>query len=353
MREINKYAPVMITGATGYVAGWIVKKLLDEGLTVHAPVRDPYKLDKLKHLQALADNSPGEIRFFKADLLEEGSYDEAMADCQLVFHTASPFELTVADPQKDLVDPAVNGTRNVLAAANRTDSVERVVLTSSCAAIYGDNRDLESLPGKTLNEEVWNTSSTLDHQAYPLSKTLAEREAWQMVAGQERWDLVVINPSFVVGPAIDPHCRSESFSLITQLGDGSMKSGAPVYGIGVVDVRDLAQAQFQAGFTPAAHGRNIISGHNSSFLEMAGILHKEFGDRYPVPSRKMPKWLIWLVGPIATKGAMTRKMISRNVGYDWKADNGKSVRELGMSYRPQSESLVDMFQQMIDSKRLA
>jgi nucleoside-diphosphate-sugar epimerase len=353
MREIDRSAPVMISGATGYVAGWIVKKLLAEGLVVHCPVRNPYNLKKVEYLQALAHNAPGDIRFFKADLLDEGSYDAAMAGCQLVYHTASPFELTAKDAQRDLVDPAVNGTHNVLASANRTASVKRVVLTSSCAAIYGDNVDLQSLPGQTLNEDIWNTSSDLTHQAYSYSKTLAEKKAWAMVGEQERWDLVVINPSFVIGPAIDPHSNSESFSLITQLGDGSMKAGAPVYGIGVVDVRDLAEAQFAAGFTPAAAGRNIISGHDSSFLAMAAILHAQFGDRYPVPSRKMPKWLLWLVGPIATKGAMTRKMISRNVGYAWQADNSKSVEQLGMSYRPLRETLVDMFQQMIDYKRFA
>ena len=353
MREINQVAPVMVSGATGYVAGWIVKRLMDEGLTVHAPVRNPYNLEKLKYLQALADKAPGDIRFFKADLLEEGSYDAAMEGCQLVFHTASPFVLKVEDAQRDLVDPAVNGTRNVLASANRMESVERVVVTSSCAAIYGDNRDLESLPDKTLTEEIWNTTSDLTHQAYSYSKTLAEQEAWEMAGKQERWDLVVVNPSFVLGPAIDPASSSESFALITQLGDGSLKSGAPVYGIGVIDVRDLAEAHFRAGFTPEAHGRYIISGHDSSFLEMAGILHAQFGDRYPIPRRKMPKWLLWLVGPIATKGAMTRTMISRNVGYGWKASNIKSIRELDMSYRPEKESLVDMFQQMIDSKRFA
>jgi len=130
-----------------------------------------------------------------------------------------------------------------------------------------------------------------------------------------------------------------------------MKSGAPVYGIGVIDVRDLAEAHFRAGFTAAASGRHIISGHDSSFLQIAGILHQQFGDRFPIPSRKMPKWLIWMVGPIATKGAMTRKMISRNVGYAWKADNAKSVTELGMTYRDEQESLVDMFQQMADNQR--
>ena len=78
MLEIDRSAPVMVTGATGYVAGWIVKSLLDAGLTVHAPVRDPAKTEKTAHLTALAANAPGEIRFFKADLLDPGSYAEAM-----------------------------------------------------------------------------------------------------------------------------------------------------------------------------------------------------------------------------------------------------------------------------------
>ena len=352
MTEIDKSAPVMISGATGYVAGWIVKQLLDEGFTVHAPVRNPDKPDKVKHLQALADSAPGSISFFKADLLEDGSYDEAMQGCQLVFHTASPFVLKVADKQRDLIDPAVNGTRNVLQAANRVENVRRVVLTSSCAAIYGDNSDLQDIPDGVLTEDMWNTSSDIDHKTYSYSKTLAEKEAWKMLGEQNRWDLVVINPSFVIGPAIDPLCTSESFDLITQLGDGTMKTGAPFYGIGVVDVRDLAEAQFRAGLTPAAEGRHIISGHDSNFLDMADILYQQFGDRYPIPNKKVPKWLMWLVGPIVSKGTMTRKMIARNVGYAWHADNAKSIEQLGMVYRTQKESLVDMFQQMVDCKRI-
>lgn len=110
MLQIDKSMPVMVTGATGYVAGWLVRHLLDEGLTVHAPVRDPDNPEKLKYLKAIADEAPGEIRFFKADLLEDGSYAEAMADCQMVFHTASPFFIDVKDPQKELVDPAQLGS---------------------------------------------------------------------------------------------------------------------------------------------------------------------------------------------------------------------------------------------------
>jgi dihydroflavonol-4-reductase len=113
MTQIDKSKPVMITGATGYVAGWIVKKLLDEGFTVHAPVREPENAKKLQYLDKIAENAPGTIIFYKADLLDEGSYAEAMAGCQIVLHTASPFKIDVVDPQKELVDPAQLGTRNI------------------------------------------------------------------------------------------------------------------------------------------------------------------------------------------------------------------------------------------------
>ena len=101
MAQIDKNKPVMITGATGYVAGWIVKKLLNEGLTVHAPVRDPENTEKLKYLNEIAENAPGTIKFFKADLLNEGSYAEAMAECSVVFHTAHTDSLSFDFARQD------------------------------------------------------------------------------------------------------------------------------------------------------------------------------------------------------------------------------------------------------------
>ena len=348
MVNIDTTAPVMITGATGFVAGWIVKELLEAGVTVHAPVRNPDNPEKLKYLKALADKSSGQIRFFKADLLDEGSYADAMAGCGIVFHTASPFTIDVKDPKKELVEPAQLGTRNVLEEVNRTPSVTRVVLTSSCAAIYGDNADLKKTPNGIFTEEIWNTSSSLTHQPYSYSKTVAEQEAWKIARAQDRWDLVVINPTVVIGPGINPHATSESFNVIKQMGDGSMKTGAPRIGFGVVDVRDLAKAHVAAAYTPDASGRNIINGHNTDLLEMAMALLPKYGKDYPIPRRAMPKWLVWLVAPMVNK-AMTRKIVSLNVDLPWKGDNGKSVRELGTSYRPMQESMNDMFQQMIDS----
>ncbi len=346
MRNIDKTKPVMVTGATGYVAGWIIKKLLAEGITVHATVRNPGNKISLQYLDDLAEKAKGNIRYYKADLLDNGAFDEAMKGCELVFHTASPFTSKIRDAQKDLVDPALIGTKNVLNTANRIESVKRVVLTSSCAAIIGDAKDCLGYPNGIATEAEWNMTSSVEHQPYSYSKTVAEQAAWELSKAQSRWDLVVINPSLVIGPGINPNATSESFSLVRQLGDGSMKSGVPSFYIGVVDVRDVAEAQVAAGFTPGAEGRHIISAGNTDFMALASLLRKKFGNAYPFPKKLVPKLLVWLIAPAA---GFTRKMIRLNVGYHWRVDNTKSTRMLGMKYRPVEESIVDMFQQMIDN----
>jgi len=346
MVDIDKSKPVLVTGATGYVAGWIVKRLLEEGVTVHAAVRNPADRSKVEHLAQLAHNKQGKLILFKADLLDIGSYQEAMAGCEVVIHTASPFTLNIKDPQKDLVTPAVEGTRNVLETVNKTASVKRVVLTSSCAAIYGDTADKESIPGGVFTESDWNTTSSLKHQPYSFSKTMAERLAWEIANKQDRWRLVVINPSFVLGPGIIPHSNSESFNLLRQVGNGRLKAGLPDIGVGVIDVRDLANAHVRAAYIPNANGRNIISGQNTSLLGITKTLQHQYSE-YPIPSKTLPKWLIWLIGPLADK-TTTRKFVARNVGYSWHANNEKSIRELGMSYRPLEETVNEMFQQLID-----
>ncbi|WP_339335970.1 NAD-dependent epimerase/dehydratase family protein [uncultured Maricaulis sp.] len=351
MTVINPDAPILVTGGTGYLAGVIISQLLDEGHTVHATVRDPSNTGKLQHLNARAEASPGQIRYFKADLRDTDAFAPAMAGCELVIHTASPFSSHVAAPQRDLVEPAVEGTRNVLAAAKATDSVRRVVLTSSCAAIYGDNSDIAGMPEGKLTEAVWNTSSSLGHGAYSLSKTLAEREAWTLAGEQSRWDLVTINPSLILGPGIDPQTRGESYSLMTQMGNGTMANGIPDFRIGVVDVREVAAAHIAAGFTPDAEGRHILSGHNTGFIEMCGLLRASFGTGYRIGKGRLPKALVWLVGPMINPG-LTRKMVSRNVGIAFIADNTKSQVRLGVRYRPLAETVTDHFRQLIESGRI-
>lgn len=349
--NIDKTFPVLVTGATGYVAGWIVKQLLENGVTIHAPIRDPKNSEKLKYLNQLAEDLPGSIKYFKADLLDKGSYEEAMQGCSIVFHTASPFITDVKDPLRDLVDPALLGTKNVLEEAKKTSTVKRVVLTSSCAAIYSDNADLKRTPDGVFTEKFWNTTSSLKHQPYSYSKTLAEKAAWKISESQKQWDLVVMNPSLVLGPGINPFATSESFKIIKQMGDGTMKSGIPKYGFGIVDVRDLADAHIKAAYIMEANGRYIVSGHNSDLSEVANILHGKYGYQYPVPKKILPKWLIWLVGPMINK-SMTRKIISLNVNLPWKGDNSRGINELDLSYRPLKETVNDFFDQLIQSEQI-
>jgi nucleoside-diphosphate-sugar epimerase len=350
MLNIDKSKPVMVTGATGYVAGWLVKKLLEEGLTVHAAVRNPNKKEKVQHLIDIAEKSEGNIKFFKSDLLEVGSYKEAMQGCGVVFHTASPFTLNIKDPQKDLIDPAVKGTENVLNTANEIDSVERVVLTSSCAAIYTDAIDTVNAPGGVITEEIWNSTASLDHQPYSYSKYLAEKRAWEIAESQSRWKLVTINPSFVMGPPLNPNATtSESFNILKQFGDGTYKMGAPKMGLGMVDVRDVAEAHFQAGFNESAKGRYITSAHNTNIFDMAKELLPKYGKDYPLPKSAAPKWLLMLIGPMVNK-SVTRKVIKNNVNIPWKADNSKIKNELGTDFRPMKETMEDAFQTLIDAK---
>lgn len=345
--SVDTSAPALVTGATGYVAGWLVKQLLEAGVTVHAAVRDPDNADKTRHLREIANRAAGRLRIFHADLLEPGSYAEAMAGCGIVFHTASPFTTDVDDPQKELIEPAQRGTHNVLQEATRHDSVERVVLTSSCAAIYTDAVDCAAAPGGKLTEDIWNTTASLDYQPYSYSKTLAEREAWKIAEAQSRWRLVVINPSLVIGPALQARPTSESFNIVRQFGDGEMKMGAPRVGLGAVDVRDVAQAHMAAAYLPGAQGRHIVSAHNTNLLEMGRTLLERYGDDYPIPRRALPKWLVWLIGPVTA--GISRTFVKRNVDIPWAADNSKSWQELGIEYRPLRESMEDMFGQMIEA----
>ncbi len=343
MTVIDRSKPVLVTGATGFVASWLVKKLLNDGLIVHAAVRNPDDEIKNRHLIDLAKSSGGTIKFFKTNLLEKDSYFEAMRECELVFHTASPFTSNYSDAQTELLDPAIEGTINVLLTANKSEFVKRVVLTSSCAAIYSDCTDLAKTTNNIFTENDWNTGSSLHYQPYFYSKTMAERKAWEIVEAQNKWDLVVINPSLVLGPILnEKSSNSESFSIFKQICDGTLRLGVPNFGLGLVDVRDLAEAHFNAGFIPQASGRNIISGHNTNLLNIARILHYKYGNDYNIPKSSLPKWLLMLIGPLVDK-QITRRFIANNINKIWKADNAKSIKNLKVSYRSIESTLFDTF----------
>lgn len=346
---IDKTKPVLITGASGYIANWIIKYLLEAGCTVHGTVRNPDSETSVGPLQKIAAEAPqGTLKLFKAELLDEGSFDAAIAGCEVVIHTASPFVVRgFKDPEQALIKPAVEGTRNVLEAANRTDSVKRVVLTSSVAAVFGDNADLRKNPRGVFNEEDWNFSSSLTHQPYSYSKFLAEKEAWKIHDAQSRWHLVTINPSMVGGPALTQYSHSTSIDTLRSLGNGRLWPGVPQMSLGWVDVRDVARAHVEAAFRPDAEGRHIISNGEPTMLEVATILKKHFGNQYRFPFFELPKIIVKWFGRLMDASAKPR-FIEQNVGHPLKFDNSRSIERLGLQYDPLEQTFIDHFQQLID-----
>ena len=345
MKIIDQTKPILVTGGTGYLASWIVKLLLDEGKKVRITVRKLSQKDKYAHLTAIAVKSKGTFQVFEADLLKKGSFAEAMAGCELVIHTASPFKISgIKDGQKELVEPALEGTRNVLESANKTESVKRVVLTSSVVAIYGDAIDLAKTEKGIFTEEHWNFSSSVKHQPYSYSKTLAEKLAWEMAGKQDRWNLLTINPGFVMGPSLSKRIDSTSIDLMIQLATGKFKTGVPSGEMGFVDVRDVAKAHILAGFSPTASARHICVSDQKTFLDMANVIKASY-PKYPLPTRFVPKWLFWLIAPLA---GFTRKYVKLNVGTDLKFDTSYIRKDLGIEFIPFEKTITDHFDQILN-----
>ncbi|MCR2747694.1 aldehyde reductase [Limnobacter sp. YS8-69] len=342
--ELNK--PVCVTGASGYIASWIVKYLLEEGFTVHATVRDSSKAGSVAHLWKRAEGAKGTLKLFDADLIKPGSFKAAIEGCELVIHTASPFVIKgFTDPHAALIRPAVEGTANVLNCCNAVQTVRRVVLTSSVASIYGDAVEILKAPGGVFTEQLWNNTSSENHQPYSYSKVMAERKAWEICKNQSGWDLVTINPSLVMGPSLTTQTQSTSIDVMRDLGSGRQRTGVPMLEFGIVDVREVARAHILAGFNAKAQGRYILSAHTASLLQMATILRARF-PKYPLPKKQLPKFLVKLVAPIAA--GVSREFIEKNVGYALLFDSSRSTSGLGVKYRPLTETLCDHFAQMID-----
>eukprot|EP00977_Amphora_coffeiformis_P020211 scaffold8005_cov275-Amphora_coffeaeformis.AAC.29 len=294
--------------------------------------------------------------------MQPGSFQQAMQGTSIVFHTASPFLVnpgdnddkkattTAADQQKDLIDPAVKGTENVLHQATQTPTVERVVLTSSCAAIYGDAADTtEQGTTTTTTEASWNRTSTPQNGgAYSVSKTLAERKAWEMAGRQSQWKLVVLNPAFVLGPACGKsHPTSASFQTMQNIGAKSTL-GVPTWAVPVVDVRDVAAAHLAAAYLADAAGRYILCGQNTNFAQVGLALQEKYGTQgYPVPHRawSIPRAVGWLVAPLL---GLDRRTVYRNLNIQTNLDSTKAREQLGMEFRPLKRTVEDMYQQMID-----
>ncbi|XP_011025551.1 PREDICTED: cinnamoyl-CoA reductase 1-like [Populus euphratica] len=264
---------VCVTGASGYIASWLVKLLLSRGYTVKASVRDPNDPKKTEHLRAL-NGAQERLQLFKANLLEEGSFDSVVEGCEGVFHTASPFYHDVKDPQVELLDPAVKGTLNVLGSCAKHPSIKRVVLTSSVAAVAYNGKPRTP---DVVVDETWFSDPNLCRESkvwYVLSKTLAEDAAWKF-AKEKDMDMVAINPAMVIGPLLQPTLNTSAAAIL------SLIKGAQTFpnaSFGWVNVKDVANAHIQAFELSSASGRYCLVERVAHYSELVKILHELYPD---------------------------------------------------------------------------
>jgi len=319
--------------------------LLEKGYTVRLTVRDKTKKNKYQHLIDI--DRDNKLEFWEANLLTKGAFDKPAEGCSAIIHMASPFISRFKDAQRELIEPALEGTRNVLNAATKSTTVKKVILTSSVAAVFGDNIDMKELSISEFTEEHFNSSSTVSHQPYAYSKVLAEKEAWKINKNQDQWKLVVINPSFVMGPSLTKNSNSESLNFMEEMLSGKYYLGAPNLMFGFVDVRDVAKAHILTLEKDNAEGRHILVERTISVYEFSQIIKKLYGSKYKLPLMQSPKMMLYFVGWMF---GLKNKFISRNVGYDIKLNATKSIENLGLTYIPLEKTIEDMVTQMQESK---
>jgi len=310
---------VAVTGASGYLGSWCVKYLVKNGYQARGTVRSLKNPAKVQHLMDMKEP----VQLFEADLLKEGSFDTCFKGCAAVLHVASPFQLNVDNPQKDLVDPAVKGTLNVLEACKR-EGVKRVVLTSSCAAITCQTAmdNPEEFKDKVWTEKDWNEKSTLEKGAYRLSKYLAEKSAWDFCE-KNGITLTTICPNFIVGPPLSTRLDSVSVKLFLLFLKGAfIEEGLSNAAFGCVDVRTVAEAHVRSLETKDAENERFLVGGrvSRSHLDLINFLRLDerfaalkMASHFAKPVVSLPQY-----------------------------DNSKASKVLGLTFRPPAIGVLEV-----------
>jgi nucleoside-diphosphate-sugar epimerase len=331
---------VLVTGGSGFIGCHCIAALLGAGHRVCTTVRHAGReADVRSMLAAAGAGSIDRLSFASAELGSDAGWNAAAEGCDYVLHVASPFPADRPSHEDELIVPARDGTLRVLKAAHAAGA-KRVVLTSSFAAI-GYGHPPRATP---FDESDW-TLPGAGVSAYAKSKTLAERAAWEFVAGQEGSpELSVVNPVAVFGPALGPW-YSTSIRLIKRMLEGRMPGNPKLY-FGVVDVRDVADLHLLAMTHPAAAGERFLAtaGEFMSLQEIAQVLKSGMGESARrVRTRQLPDWLIraaaWF-NPLARE-------ILPELGKRKSGSSAKARRMLGWQPRSSDEAVLAAGQSLV------
>ena len=330
---------VLVTGGSGYIGGWCVIGLLQQGYAVRTTVRSLTREGQVRSSLSKAVEIGDRLSFHAADLMSDAGWDEAAAGCDYVLHVASP--LGVAEPKdpNELIIPARDGARRVIGAAIKA-GVKRVVQTSSVAAT---SRPTGS-PDSISDETQWTDLTLPRVSAYAQSKTLAEKAAWELIgAAGGATTLATVNPALVLGPVLG-HDFSESVQVVERLVSGRVP-GLPRLGFNIVDVRDVADLHIRAMTAPEAAGQRFIAaGAYAWMADIATTLREKLGTgAAKVPTRKVPDFVIRLAALFdKDPGAVTP-----GLGLKHDFSSAKAQRVLGWKPRPIEETVLDCARSLI------
>eukprot|EP00347_Sterkiella_histriomuscorum_P002260 403368849 len=333
---------VVITGISGYLGSQVCKLFLEDGsFRVRGTVRDKTNEKKVAPLRKAFGALFEKLELVEADLTNAQSLENAIEGVDFVVHTASPFPDSSPKDENVLIRPAVDGTLAVVRAAHK-NRVKRVVITSSVAAIM---MQTEKTSKEQYTEEDWSNLEGI--QPYEKSKTLAERAAWDFVNGlpdDEKFELVTINPSLILGPAI-VQSDFTSGQVIRKLLNGDFP-GVPRINFPLVDVRDVALAHLRAITVPEArNNRFILNCQGMWFKDIAETLKAEYGKYYKVKTGELKYCTIKFVALFDKQAKMILPFWNKALNLD----NRKSREILGIQYQNTRDTIVGMADSMIDS----
>lgn len=328
---------VLVTGGSGFVASWCIVDLLKRGYEVRTTVRSLAKEVAVRAAVA-AEVDTGHLSFSIADLNSDAGWDEAVARCDYVLHVASPLGGQGTSDPDSLIKPARDGALRVLRAAVKA-GVKRVVMTSSVAA--------SSLPvGRdgTSDETVWTDPADKHLDNYRISKTLAERAAWDFIKSTGgTTTLVTVLPGAVLGPVLSPDGLG-SVQIVQRMLNGRMP-GVPRVGFSIVDVRDVADLHVRAMTVPTAAGQRFIAAGDFLWLaEIAEILRDKLGPRAAkAPTRRLPDFVLRLLALFDRD----LKIVVPTLGQRRAFSSAKARAALGWTPRLAATTVIDCAESLI------
>lgn len=278
---------ILVTGASGFIAGHCILDLLARGYDVRGTVRNLDRAEELRGLLGKHTDRAGALEFVEADLIDTAGWPAAVEGCDGVFHVASPVPVQQPKDANEVIKPAREGTINVLSAAKEAN-IRRVVLTSSVATVSAG--DLRS--DHVYTDKDWSNLESSGISPYEMSKTMAEKAAWDYVVDHDGPELAAVNPAFVLGPALESDYGS-SLELLVRLMRGDYPL-VPRLGFGIVDARDVASLHRLAyEKTEAAGNRYIASNGFRWLVDIARHLRAEFPEyQKKLPRREAPDFVV-------------------------------------------------------------